>query len=110
MWSSMRNSGVRMSPDKRFSFGLWLQELVRDGLPGNQSCKLVTGHLGKRIQVAHLLLNTFINTVKPKAFARSPVNAQWSAYGVAVPAGLQLIVLGEYLDSFLLPATLDWDT
>jgi hypothetical protein len=61
-------------PHDRFSLRLWGQELRWDGLPGNQSGKLLTGHLGKRIQIAHLLLKIFIDTVKPKAFARSPVN------------------------------------
>ena len=67
---------TRMSAHLRFSLKLYWSELRWDGLPGNQSGKLVTGHLGKRSQVGHLLLNVFIGTVKPEAFARSPVNAQ----------------------------------
>ena len=92
-----------------FRLRLWWQELRWDGLPGNQSRKLLTGHLGKRIQVAHLLLNIFTGTVKPEALSCAPVNAQRSTDGIAVPAGLQRIVLGEDLDSFL-PAPLDRDT
>jgi hypothetical protein len=38
------------------------------------------------------------------------VNPQRSTDGIAVPAGLQGIVLGEDLDSFSLPASLDRDT
>jgi len=38
------------------------------------------------------------------------VNAQWSTNGVAVPAGLQRVVLGKHLDSFPLLARLDWNT
>jgi hypothetical protein len=98
------------SPHLRFSLQRWWSELTWDGLPGNQSGKLVTGHLGKRIQVAHLLLKIFIGTVKPEALSCAPVNAQRSTDGIAVPAGLQRIVLREDLDSFTLFASLDWDT
>jgi hypothetical protein len=59
-----------------------------DGLPGNQADKLVTGHLGKRIQVAHLPLKVFTGTVKPEALSCTPVNAQRSTDGIAVPAWL----------------------
>ena len=97
------------SPHHRFSLRLWRQKLRWDGLPGNQSRKLVTGHLGKRIQVAHLLLKVFIGTVKPEALSCAPVNAQRSTDGIAVPAGLQRIVLGEDFNPFL-PAPLDRDT
>ena len=38
------------------------------------------------------------------------MNPQRSTDGIAVPAGLQGIVLGEDLDSFSLPASLDRDT
>ena len=110
MWSRMRNSGPPCgSPCHRFRLRLWWQELRWDGLPGNQSRKLVTGHLGKRIQVAHLLLKIFIGTVKPEALTCAPVNAQRSTDGIAVPAGLQRIVLGEDFNPFL-PAPLDRDT
>jgi hypothetical protein len=101
---------TNVSPLLRFSLRIWWQELRWDGLPGNQSGKLVTGHLGKRIQVAHLLLKIFIGTVKPEALSCAPVNAQRSTNGIAVPAGLQRIVLGEDLDSFPLPAALYRDT
>ena len=94
----------------RFSLRLWWSELRWDGFLGNQSGKLVTGHLGKQIQVAHLLLKIFIGTVKPEALSCAPVNAQRSTDGIAVPAGLQRIVLGEDLDSLPLPASLDRDT
>ncbi|MGA2608288.1 MAG: hypothetical protein ABSH01_12630 [Terriglobia bacterium] len=57
-----------------------------------------------------LLLKIFIGTVKPEALSCAPVNAQPPTDGVAVPAGLQLIVLGEDLDSFQPPASLDRDT
>jgi hypothetical protein len=70
---------------------------------------VVAGHLGKRIQVAHLLLKIFIGTVKPEALSCAPVNAQRPTDGIAVPAGLQRIVLGEDLDSFPLPTSLDRD-
>jgi hypothetical protein len=101
---------TNVSPLLRFSLRIWWQELRWDGLPGNQSGKLVTGHLGKRIQVAHLLLKVFIGTVKPEALSYAPVNAQRSTDGIAVPAGLQDVVLGEDLDSIPLPASLDRDT
>ena len=101
---------THVPPHLRFSLRIWRQELRRDGLPGNQSGKLVTGHLGKRSQVAHLLLNIFIATLKPEALSCAPVNAQRSTNGIAVPTGLQRIVLGEDLDSFPLPASLDRDT
>jgi hypothetical protein len=59
-----------------------------NGLAGNQSCKLSTCHLGKRIQVAHLLLKIFIGTVKPESLVCAAVNAQRSPDRVAIPAGL----------------------
>jgi hypothetical protein len=101
---------TRGSPHHGFRLCLWRHELRRDGLPGNQPGKLVTGHLGKRIQVAHLLLKTFTGAVKPKALRCTPVNTQRSTDGIAVPAGLQLVVFGEDLDSFSLLASLDRDT
>jgi hypothetical protein len=57
-----------------------------------------------------LLLKIFIGIVKPEALSCAPVNAQRSTHGIAVPAGLQRIVLGEDLDSFPLLASLDRDT
>jgi hypothetical protein len=96
-----------VSPHRGFSLWLWWRKLRWDCLPGDQPGKLLTGHLGKRIQVAHLLLEIFVGTVKPEALSCAPVNAQRSTDGVAVPAGLQGIVLGEDLDSFPLPAYLD---
>jgi hypothetical protein len=101
---------TNVPPYLRFSLRLWWSELRGDSLPGNHSGKLVTGHLGKRIQVAHLLFKIFIGTVKPEALSCAPVNAQRSTDGIAVPAGLQRIVLGKDLDSFLPPASLDRDT
>jgi len=77
---------TRVSPHRQFS--LRWNELRWDGLPGYQPRKLLTGHLGKRIQVAHLLLKVFISTVKPEAPTCTTVNAQWSTNGIAVPAGL----------------------
>jgi hypothetical protein len=59
-----------------------------DGLPGNQSRKVLTGHFGNRIQVAHLFLNILTGTVKPEALGGTPVNTQRSTDGIAVPAGL----------------------
>jgi len=100
---------THVSPHLPFSLRFWWSELRWDGLPGNQAGKLITGHLGKRNQVAHLLLKIFIGAVKPEALSCAPVNAQRPADGIAVPAGLQHIVLGEDLDSFL-PAPLDRDT
>jgi hypothetical protein len=66
---------THVSPYLRFRLRLWWGKLGWDGLPGNQSGKLVTGHLGKRIQVAHLLLKIFTGTVKPEALSCAPVNA-----------------------------------
>jgi hypothetical protein len=91
-------------------FSLRWDKLGWDGLPGNQSTKLVTGQFGKRIQVAHLLLKIFIGIVKPEAPNCAPVNAQRPTDGIAISAGLQRIVLGEDLNSFLPLATLDRDT
>src|ERR1035437_4579158 len=79
---------TRVSTDHGFGLRLWWQELWWNGRPSNQSGKLVTGHLGKRIQVAHLLLNIFTGTAKPEALRCSPVNAQWPTDSVAVPAWL----------------------
>jgi hypothetical protein len=101
---------TRVSPYLRFSLRLWWSELRGDGLPRNQSHKQVTSHLGKRIQVAHLLLKIFIGTLKPEALSCAPVDTQWPTDSIAVPAGLQRIVLGEDLDSFPLFASLDRDT
>jgi hypothetical protein len=100
---------THVSPYLRFSLRLWWKELRWDSLPGNQSGKLVTRHLGKRIQVAHLLLKIFIGTVKPEALSWTPVNAQRSTDGIAISARLKVILLGEDLDPFPL-ASLDWDT
>jgi len=88
---------------------LW-EELRWDGLPGNQSGKLLTCHLRKRVEVAHLRPDILIGTVKPEALSCASVNAQRSTNGIAVPAGLQRIMLGEDLDSFPLFAFLDRDT
>jgi hypothetical protein len=101
---------AHVSPHLRFSLWLWWNKLRWNGVPGNQSGKLLTLHLAKRIQVAHLLLKIFLSTLKPEALSCAPVNAQRSTDGIAVPAGLQRIVLGEDLDSFPLPASLDRDT
>src|ERR1019366_255659 len=57
----------------------------------------------------HLLLNVFTGTVKPEPFSCAPVNSQRPADGIAVPSGLQRIVLGEDLDSFPLLTPLDQD-
>ena len=96
----------RVSPDHRLSVRFWWQELGSDGLPGNQPGKLVTGHLWKRIQVAHLLLKIFIGTVKPEALGCAPVNTQRPTDGIAILPGLQHIMLGEDFNPFL-PAPLD---
>jgi hypothetical protein len=101
---------IQVSPHLRFSLRLWWSELRWDGLPRNQSGKLVAGHLGKRIQVAHLPLKIFIGIIKPEALSCAPVNTQRSTDGIAVPTRLQSILLGEDLDSFPLLASLDWDT
>ena len=84
---------TRVSPHLRFSLWLRCSELRWDGLPGNQSGKLVTGHPGKRIQVAHLLLKIFLGTLKPEALSCAPVNAPRRTDGIAAPAGLQRIML-----------------
>ena len=101
---------TRVSPYLRFNLRLWWQELGWDGLPRNQAGKLVTCHLGKQVEVAHLLLKIFTGTVKPEALSCTPLNAQRPTDGIAVPAGLQRIVLREDLDSFPLFASLDRDT
>ena len=98
-----------MRPDHTFRLRLWREKLRWDGLPRNQSRKLVTGHLGKRIQVAHLPPKVLIGTGKPEALSCAAVNAQWATDGIAIPAGLQGIVLGEDFNAFL-PAPLDRDT
>jgi hypothetical protein len=67
------------------------------------------GQHWKRIQIAHLLLKISLGTVKPEALTCAPVNTQRPTDGIAVPAGLQRIVLGEDLGPFL-PANFDWDT
>jgi hypothetical protein len=93
-------STTRVHPHLRLNPRFRWSELRWDGLPGNQSRKLVTGHLGKRIQVAHLLLKVFIGTVKPEALTCATVNAQRPTNGIAVPAGSQEILLGEDFDAF----------
>jgi len=100
---------THMSPRLRYSLRLCWSELRWDNLPCNQSGKLSACHLGKRIQVAHLLLKILIGAIKPEALGCATVNTQRSTDGIAVPTGLQRIVLGEYLDSFP-PASLDGDT
>ena len=57
-----------------------------------------------------MVLKIFIGAVKPEALSCAPVNAQRPTDGIAVPAGLQRIVLGKDLDSFPPPASLDRDT
>jgi hypothetical protein len=101
---------TRGSPYRWFSLLLWQHDLGWDGLPGDQSRKLATGHLAKRIQVAHLSLKIFIGTVKPESLTCTPVNAQGTTNGVTVPAGLQHIMLGEDFNPFPLFASLDRDT
>ena len=51
-----------------------------------------------------------LKTLCIEALSCAPVNTQRSTDGIAVPTGLQRIVLGEDLDSFPLPAPLDWYT
>jgi hypothetical protein len=97
------------SPYHWISPRFWGQELRWDGLPGNQSRKLFTGHLGKCIQVAHLLLKVFTGTVKPETLTCAPVNAQRTTDGIAVPAGLQGVLFGEDLDAFPLLPVFDWN-
>jgi hypothetical protein len=70
---------------------------------------LLARHLGKRIQIAHLVLKVFTGTLKPEALSCAPVNAQRPTDGIAVPAGLNCIVLGENFDSFS-PPSLNRDT
>jgi len=79
---------TRGSNYQRFRLWLWWSEISWEGLPGNQSGKLLTGHLGKRIEILHLLLKVFIGTVKPEPLTCAPVNTQRSTDGIAVPAGL----------------------
>ena len=98
-----------VQPDHTFRLRLWREKLRWDGLPCNQPRKLVAGHLGKRLQVAHLALKILIGAVKPKALSCATVNTQRSTNGVAVPAGLQVVLLREDLDAFPLPAYLDWN-
>ncbi len=97
------------SPYRRFSLRLWWQELRWHALPRNQSGKVLMGHLGKRIQVVNLLLKVFTGTLEPEALSCGTMNAQRSTDGIAVPAGLQHILLGEDFNAFL-PAPLDRDT
>src|ERR1035437_8956582 len=101
---------TRGPTDNEFNLRLCWQELGWNGISGNQSGKLLTGHLGKRIQVTHLLVKIFIGTIKPEPLSCAPVNSQRSTDGITVPAGLQRILLGEDLDSFPLPTILDCDT
>ena len=79
-------------------------DLRWDGIARNQSGKLVTGHLGKRIQVSHLAHKVLIGTPKPKALTCTTVNAQRSTNGIAVPTGLQHILLGKDFNPFLPPS------
>jgi hypothetical protein len=79
---------ARVSPYLQFSLRLWWSELRWDGLPGNQSGKLLTCHLRKRVEVAHLRPDILIGAVKPEALSCASVNAQRSTNGIAVPAGL----------------------
>jgi hypothetical protein len=57
---------TRGFPAHLFRLSLWFKDLSWNGLPGNQSGKLLAGHLGKRIQIAHLTLNVFTSIGKPK--------------------------------------------
>jgi hypothetical protein len=69
---------------------------------------LVTCHLGERSEVAHLIFKVGICATKPEALMCATVNPQRSSDRIAIPAGLQGIVLGEDLDAFPLPALLHW--
>ena len=101
-------SGVSRYVQLRLGFG-W-RKLRWDCLPGDQPGELLTCHLRKRVEVAHLRPDILIGAAKPEALMCAPVNAQRPTDGTAVPARLQRIVLGEDLDSFPLPAALRWDT
>jgi hypothetical protein len=57
----------------------------------------------------HLALKICIGTVKPETPMCATVNAQRSTDGIAVPTGLQRVLLGEDFNS-VLPAPLDGDT
>jgi hypothetical protein len=98
-------SGVSGYVQLRLGFG-W-RKLRWDCLPGNQPGELLTCHLRKRIEVAHLRPDILIGAVKPEALSCASVNAQRSTNGIAVPAGLQVVLLGEDLDPFSLPALLE---
>ena len=99
-----------LPPHLRFSVPFRLRKLSGHRLPGNQACQVLIGYLGKRVEVGHLGLKIRISTAKPEALTCAAVDAQRSTNGIAIPAGLQGIVLGEDLDSFSLPASLDRDT
>src|ERR1019366_1763225 len=91
----------------RFNLGFCRRKLRWNRLSGNQPGKLFTCHLGKSIEVAHLLLEVVVSAVEPEALCCAPVNAQRTADGIPVLSGLQLVVLWEDLDPFPQPASLD---
>ena len=97
-------SGMSRSVQLILGFG-W-RKLRWHCLPGDQPGELLPRHHRKRIEVFHLRPDTLIGAVKPEALACSPVNTQRSTDGIAIPAGLQGIVLGEDFNPFL-PAPLD---
>src|ERR1017187_6188634 len=91
----------------RFNLGFCRRKLRWNRFSGNQPGKLFTCHLGKTIEVAHLLLEVVISAVEPEAFCGTPVNTQRTADGIPVFTGLQLVVLREDLDPFPQPTSLD---
>ena len=79
-------SGVSRYVQLRLGFG-W-RKLRWDCLPGDQPGELLTCHLRKRVEVAHLRPDILIGTVKPEALSCTPVNTQRSTNGIAVAARL----------------------
>jgi hypothetical protein len=99
------SSGVSGYVQLRLGFG-W-RKLMWHCLSCHQSGQTFTRQLEEGVEVTHLGLDILCGALKPKALMCATVNPQGSTDRIAVPAGLQHIVLGEDLDPFPLPAVLD---
>src|SRR5580700_1722358 len=75
-----------------------------------QNSELLLGQLRHALEESELIVEIVIGTIEPEPSADRAVNSQRSTDGIAEVAILQLIVLGEYLDSLGRPCSFYRDT